>query len=104
MKFKSLTVMPDFCSSGIWDGINGVMIDFEDLNMPEKLITEFESWIMFYDIKCHTQKIEFKLEMADELNKQGRELAKKLKKLLPDIKISYKGEIKGRMLKEEEIV
>jgi|WetSurMetagenome_2_1015567.scaffolds.fasta_scaffold538318_3 hypothetical protein len=103
IEFKELTVMADFCSSGIWKHETGGMIEFEDLNLPLDLIKEFEDWIEFYDCECHDIDLYFIEKMADKLNKQGRILAKKLKVFLPNIKIFYRGENSNDMLKEEEI-
>lgn len=104
MKHEKLTVMADFGSSGIWYKNDSVMVDPEDLDLPEDLIKEFDDWIEFYDSKCHTPRhYVFKPEMAEELNSRGRELAKKLKALLPESQIFYRGEIEGDMLDPEEI-
>jgi len=99
-----IVVMADFCSSGLWGGIQGPMIEYETLNLPPDLVKKFEDWIEFYDTKCHTPRhYSFKPEMAEELNNQGRALAKKLKALFPNDHIYYRGEIEGDMLDHEEI-
>jgi hypothetical protein len=108
LKYKEIIVMPEISSSGIWIKVEkdytGRMIDFEDLNLPEDLVKEFEDWVLFYDNDCHVARhFRFKAEMADELNKRGRDLALKLKKVLPEIKVFYRGEIDGDMLPLEEI-
>lgn len=97
--------MADFCSSGIWCKDDNVMVDHEDLELPEDLIKEFDDWIIFYDKECHTPRnFVFKPEMAEELNNRGRDLARKLKTLHPDIQIFYRGEVEGDMLDHEEIL
>ena len=107
MEYKEIAVMADFTSSGIWRVIDGEtrgMIDFEDLGVSADLEKEFEDWITFYDDKCHERPdYNFKPDMADELNKQGLELAVKLKRELPDLKVFYRGEIEGDMLPMKEI-
>lgn len=107
MKYTEIAVMADFSSSGIWrviEGRTGGMIDFENLGVPNDLQKEFDEWIEFYDDKCHARPdYKFKKEMADELNKRGRILTGKLKKLYPTIKVYYRGEIEGDMLPLEEI-
>lgn len=104
MGYDKLTVMADFCSSGIWRYETGGMIDFEDLGIPKELIKAFEDWIEFYDDKCHNRPdYSFKGSMADELNRRGRALAKKLKLALPGTLVFYRGEISGDMLDQEEI-
>lgn len=95
--------MPEICCSGIFDE-NITPIDFSEIELPNNLEKEFKRWITFYDNDCHTPRhYQFKGEMADELNKKGRELSKKLKILYPKITILYRGEIDGDMLKYEEI-
>lgn len=104
MKLTKLMVMPDFSCSGIWTKGTNRMVEFEDLNLPKALIKRFENWIEFYEHDCHTSRnFHFKKNMAKELNNRGMELAKKLKKYLPCIRIFYKGEVKGDILPEEEI-
>lgn len=107
MKYKEIALMPDISCSGIWkveEGQTGVMIEFENLNIPRDLEKEIEDWIDFYDDNCHESRhFHFKPEMAGELNRRGKELAKKLKKVLPDIKVYYRGEVEGDMLPLEEI-
>lgn len=104
MKYGKLKVMADFCSSGIWRYETGVMVDFEDSDIPKELIKSFEDWVEFYDSKCHTPRhYAFKEEMAEELNNRGRDLAKKLKIALPNTQIFFRGEISGDMLDLEEI-
>lgn len=96
--------MADFSSSGIWNKNDSVMVDHEELGLPKELVKEFDAWIEFYNTKCHTPRhYAFKPEMAEELNNRGRELARKLKRYLPDIKIFYRGEVEGDMLDHEEI-
>lgn len=105
MNKNSLTVMPDFCSSGIWKKNDGSMVDFKELKLSADLIKEFEDWIDFYDRKCHTPRhYSFLGEKAEELNNRGRVLAKKLKTVYPDIQIFYRGEVDGDMLDHEEIL
>lgn len=107
MEHIEIAVMPEITSSGIWRVENMQtcgMISFDELKIPRDLIKEFEEWIEFYDNDCHvTRHYHFRAEMADELNKRGRALAKKLKKVVPSIRVFYRGEIEGDMLPFEEI-
>jgi hypothetical protein len=103
-QLTEITVMADFSSSGLWVSNQGHMIEYEDLNLSKELINEFENWIEFYDCKCHTPDLTFKSEMAKEFNTIGKELAKKLKKLFPNMKIIYKGETDSGMLNGEEVL
>lgn len=107
MKHKKLLVMADFCSSGIWackEDSSGGMIDLDDLNITKELQKEFEDWIIFYDDKCHESRhFRFREEKAEELNKRGRELAKKLKAELPEVDVYYWGEGDSGMLDRELI-
>ena len=81
---KSIKVMPDFCSSGIWDYRTGVMIDYEDLSISKDLKKAFKDWIEFYDTKCTSKRTYCVLKSKEQiLNKKGRELSCRLKKELP---------------------
>jgi hypothetical protein len=100
-EIKEIKIMPDFCSSGIWNNITYYMLEYEDLNLPKELSKEFYDWIEFYD-KCHEKFV--LTNNIEEMNNKGRELAKKLKQLYPNIKIYYHGEIKNAMLEKEEIL
>ncbi|MDD5650923.1 MAG: hypothetical protein PHF86_10990 [Candidatus Nanoarchaeia archaeon] len=105
-KFTELTVMPDFCCSGIWTNNINSTVEFEDLCLPDELIKEFEEWINFYDYKCHEHDCFTFTDDQNEikkLNDKGKELAKKLKMLFSDIQIFYKGETSDKMLDKEEI-
>ena len=108
MRYKKLTVMPDFCSSGIWCKNDNYMVDFEELDLPLELISEFESWIKFYDLECTNHKdytmYSIKVEKIEELNKRGRELAKKLKLLYPEVQVFYRGEVESAILDHKEIL
>jgi|WetSurMetagenome_2_1015567.scaffolds.fasta_scaffold1223865_1 hypothetical protein len=92
MNYKKLLVTPEICSTGIWDGVEG-MIEFKELELPHNLQKEFEEWINYYDIECHkTRHFLFDGSKAEELNKRGRDLALNLKKIYPDVIVAYRGE------------
>lgn len=89
---EDLIIMPDIETSGIHNK-NLDPLPFTQFNLPKDLEEEFKEWIRFYNEDCHkTRHFIFKDEMADELNKRGRDLAIKLKDLYPDTCISYIGE------------
>ena len=103
MEYKTLIVMPEICCSGIFNE-DLIPIDFNEIELPNTLKEELKSWVIFYDNDCHTPRhFQFKKEMANELNKRGRNLAKKIKALYPEIRVLYRGEIDGDMLDYEEI-
>ena len=101
---KSLKVMPDFCSSGIWDYKTGVMVDYEDLSISEELKRAFKDWIEFYDRKCTSKKTYCILKSKEQiLNKKGRELACRLKKELPKTDVYYYADYSNGHCKLEKI-
>ena len=104
---KKIRVMFDFCSSGLWnmdDVKHGGMIEYEDLKLPKDLVKDMEAWIYSSD-RCHSQKT-FRLlaKNVNKVHKAGIALAKRIKALHKDKKITYWGEGKnGKMIKEIEI-
>ena len=96
-----LKVMPDFCSSGIWNCDNECMVDFDELNLPKDLVEDILCWIDFYDDECHEHENfsfiadEYK---TDRLNKWGYKLAYSIKELYPNFDIVYIGENKENIL------
>lgn len=86
-----IKVSPDICSTGLWDE-DEVMIEYEDLNLPEELAAAFKSWIEFYDKECLDEDYNFKPSMSKQMNEIGRNLAKKLKMVRSEDEIMYQGE------------
>lgn len=104
MKYKSIKIMPDFCSSGIWDNKSGIMIEFEDLAISKKLKKDFENWIQYYDDKCTSKKTYCVLKSKEQiLNNKGRELAHKLKKEHINLEVWYLPEYNGYIGEPEKI-
>ena len=86
-----IRVMPEFCSTGLWDlDHKNMMIDFEELKIPKDLIQEIEKWIDDYDFNYDLDKNYMK--DANLMNEEGMKIARKLKYIFPDIYIEYKGE------------
>jgi len=102
MYYNTLIVTPEFLSSGILDTDQRI-VDHDDISLPLILSNEFTSWLRFYEVDCHkTSNRLFQKNLADELNSRGRDLARKLKKIHPDVSIKYRGEdIVGIMVGEE---
>lgn len=104
---KFLKVMPDFCSSGIWEGHRGVMVDYDELpGLPKEIIKHFENWIDFYDVFCHEHKnYSFIKNKQREfiLNYWGLNLARELKIVYPEYRIVYVGETFKGMNKSIEV-
>jgi len=92
-KFKVIKVMPDFSSSGVWnEGDEGVMIDLEDLEIPQKLKLLFIDWIELYE-ECWNSSYKYmNKKKAILIYKRGLQLAKQLKLCYPGTKIIYRGE------------
>lgn len=86
--------MADFSSSGIWRLDTGVMIDYDEMNLPGDLTQRFEDWIMFYDSEC-TGRPDYCViaEMAQHLHERGRQLAKEIKRLFPLQTVEYWAEL-----------
>lgn len=96
-KYKSIRVMADFSSSGIWNGYDtkrdrGLMIEYEDLDLPPKIRLLFIDWIELYEECWDKGYTKMDKKKCSLMNKRGLKLAKMLKKLWPDKKITYWGE------------
>jgi hypothetical protein len=88
---KKYIIMPEKDVSGIFDEVL-TPIPFNKLKLPEKLQKEFKEWIKFYVNEClETKQHILKEDKVDLLNKKGKKLALKVKKLYPEDKISYLG-------------
>jgi hypothetical protein len=108
-----LKIMPDFCSSGIWK-LNKknkeiCMCEFDELNLPNQLIKEFEAWVKFYDLsfsrkvpasKRYTHPMKSRVKA---INEKGLVLAQWVKKLFPKAYVEYWGEDEKGMLRKKEI-
>lgn len=105
---KNIVVLAELYSTGLWRKgkgcICGLMIGYDELDLPEKLIKEFEAWIEMHD------KFFYKHALGDvkrisekksaEVNKESYRLSVELKKLFPDKNIlmyqeDHKGDISG---------
>lgn len=89
-KVQIIKVMFDFCSSGIWNLKNGVMIDYDEINISKELEKNFETWIDETDTE-HTDRETYfvKQNSEDIVNNRGRELARRLKREKPEFTIYY---------------
>ena len=101
---KAIKVMPDFSSTGIWDNTKkGLMIEYEDLRIPPALKLLFIDWIELFEECWDIGYSRMDANKAKKLNKRGLELAKMLKKLFPESKVTYVGELPDRLIKEVEV-
>lgn len=95
-----LRVMADYASSGIWvidskfSPWRHGMIEHESLKLPKELAQEFTEWIKWYWQNYEDHK-NFDVK---GFNKQGLELAQKLKSFLgEDYHVEYEGEPPGKV-------
>lgn len=92
---KPIKIMPDFCSSGIWDLKTGVMRDEEDFKLPRPLLKRLHSWINVTYEKCHTKRYAAKKDprVWGRMNLEGLAIACDIKELHPDwiIYFSFEG-------------
>jgi hypothetical protein len=90
---ENIKVMPDFSSSGLWDeNDNGVMIEIEDLDLPPNLVLLFFDWIELFEEGWDRDYSRMDKNKADAMNKRGLELARDLKKIYPNTRVTYCGE------------
>jgi hypothetical protein len=100
-----IRVCPDFNSTGLWDEDNGgVMLEYEDLDIPQYLIDDFKDWIRYYSDRCHEHdKYTFIPGMGKVLNERGLALALHLKTLKPHLVILFWGEDEDGIWDPKEI-
>ena len=85
-----IKVMPDYCSSGLWDLETGEEIDPVEFCVPLDIIERLDRWIATYDeatfsgkepweggAEVDTKKLEF-------VNSEGINIAQEIKSLNPD--------------------
>ncbi len=88
---RYLTIMPDYTNSCINDDFEGP-ITLESLNLPKKFINKLTNWHDSYKeiIPLDENERQKKLFEIEELDKEGLELTKELKELIPGgAKIKY---------------
>lgn len=83
---KPFKIMPDFCSSGIWDAKTGVMVDEEELKLPKSILSRLHHWINATYEKCHTKEYAGKKDprVWNKMNLEGFAIACDIKRLHPD--------------------
>lgn len=81
--YDELAVMADYSASGVW--VRGACItDLGVLGISPALISDFAAWIDRYDALLDDATFDY-----DAFNSTGREIAARLKRELPDTRISY---------------
>lgn len=84
---KYLIVDAALSGTGIRDYYNGGYINLEDLKLNSNLIKEINVWVSKYADEFYNQFSND--EVVDKLDKEGKEIATKVKKELPGIKVEY---------------
>ena len=105
-RFKKIKVMPDFCSSGIWENDfprHVCMIDYEDLGLPRKLVKEFEAWIELYDRGSRRNYDGLRQKAVPVIYREGLRLAREIKRLFPKVEVEYWAELGRCKLKKMKI-
>ncbi len=100
---RTVKVMPDFNSSGIWNNDTGVMVSLDKLDLSPTLQRQLNEWIEYYDNSFENDYTTFKPWRTGILNGWGRRIAVMLKEELKTIDVYYIGEDETGMLKPELI-
>ena len=88
---RYLTLVPDYTGSCIQDDFE-VNVSLEKLNLPKNFINQLTIWHNLYRaiIPLSENERKVRINEIEELDKQGLQLAKTLKKLIPGgAKIKY---------------
>lgn len=106
MKYRKILVFPDFCSSGLWNGNDQhhVMIDYEELGLPEWLINAFRHWIYgMYDDGYKRDYSGLTKKAVKPVYYEGLRLAHEIKRILPNTEVEYWGELGNCKLKKTRV-
>lgn len=96
--------MPEFESCGLWDGETGYMLDPVEQGVPDSIIRELSNWIQYYEDECYTKDYDIPIdEKCPKLNEWGMEIANKIKKAYPHLKVVYMGEDENGVWPVKEI-
>lgn len=88
---KYVKLMPDYCSSGLWT-INGAMMEWSSLPVSEELKDRIHLWVSDYDQNNPTfddDEVDPDVFDIGFHSAQGVELAKEIKRELPDWTVVY---------------
>ena len=105
-KYKKILIFPDFSSSGIWNASDPchVMIDYEDLGLPKKLVKQFVHWIYrMYDDGYKKDYSGLTKKAIKPVYEEGLRLSREVKKLFPDLEIEYWAEMGNCKLKKMKV-
>ena len=100
---KAIKIMPDFISTGLWDYSDGIMLEYDDICLPQDLIEALESWVDYYDTCFKRPEYSPIPGMFRDLNIKGIEISKKIKSILFNVPIIYVGEDESGLLEGKEI-
>lgn len=86
---KYLIVIATLDSSGILDKYEQDFLEPSELGLSDELTTRIDNWLLRYwkiHYKGYTIKYKSKIE---ELDEEGREIARAIKQELQDVKVEY---------------
>jgi hypothetical protein len=76
-----LKIMADYSSNGIWCAECGMMIDYEDTDLPKELVSKIEEWILTYERRYRNLHEEDHLEpVPNGFNEEGFRIASEVTK------------------------
>ena len=84
---KYLIIDAELNGTGIRDCYNGGYISLAELSLSSEIVNEFNEWVLKYEREHYNG---FKNDdLIKQLDKQGKNIALKIKKELPEHKIEY---------------
>ena len=90
---KWIRVMADFCSDGLWEK-NGCAVSSDDLPINEDLKVRLEQWCIWYEKQRTDVSLKEQGFDIEGFAKEGLEIAKEIKKELPEWTVVYFDESK----------
>jgi len=86
---RTVRVMADYCSSGLWDA-DGVSMSLDDVPMSAGLKSRLTDWCAAYDTMVDdAMSKESVMDWVEDFSKQGLLIAKALKAEQPSWKVMY---------------
>lgn len=77
-KSRQVKLMPDHCSTGLWCGKCGIMLDEDNTNLPKELLTKIQEWNDLWSKEMDTNN-----RLPQEFNTMGLALAKEISQYHP---------------------
>ena len=103
-KVTGVYVMPDYCSSGLWNLDGNCMLYPEEVGLSKEITKALDKFVEYYDCEA-TARPSYCPKKSHEkrLNHMGRLIAERVKAERPDLEVECWSEYHDGKLKKEKI-